>query len=53
MAVILMDSRTGLDGDEKLVCPRCGRVMTLVQECRLFCENCGLQLDCGDKGWFW
>lgn len=39
--------------DYKIACPRCGKALSDMQACHLICENCGLQLDCSDKGWIW
>jgi ribosomal protein S27AE len=39
--------------EDRFLCPGCGSVMANMQECHLVCGNCGLQLDCNDKGWFW
>jgi ribosomal protein S27AE len=41
------------EDERKLRCPRCNSVMTKMQECHLLCGNCGMQLDCSDKGWLW
>ena len=34
-------------------CIRCDTIMTPIQPCHLRCNNCGAELDCGDKGSYW
>ncbi|HEV8405022.1 MAG TPA: hypothetical protein VGQ13_03855 [Nitrososphaera sp.] len=38
---------------EVINCPRCGFEMMHMQACHMFCSNCGVHLDCSDKGGVW
>ncbi len=34
-------------------CDRCGHMMGELSSCHLICPNCGMHLDCSDKGVVW
>ena len=34
-------------------CPRCDFKMISIQSCHLRCNNCGAELTCSDKGYYW
>ncbi|HSF00039.1 MAG TPA: hypothetical protein VLA48_04010 [Nitrososphaeraceae archaeon] len=38
---------------EITICPICKNKMTYLQPCHLRCDNCGAELTCSDKGYFW
>ncbi|HET8856187.1 MAG TPA: hypothetical protein VFM28_01540 [Nitrososphaeraceae archaeon] len=38
---------------EITICPICKNKMSSIQACHLRCNNCGAELTCSDKGYFW
>ena len=38
---------------EITLCPICKNKMISLQTCHLRCNNCGAELTCSDKGYFW
>jgi ribosomal protein L37E len=43
-----------LEAEQEVInCPRCGFEMMHMQACHMFCSNCGVHLDCSDKGGVW
>ena len=38
----------------EIMCPKCEfDTMATIQPCKLRCENCGMVMDCEDKGFVW
>jgi len=43
-----------LEAEQQVInCLRCGFEMMRMQACHMICPNCGMHLDCSDKGGVW
>ena len=38
---------------QSVECPRCGFEMKNMTACHLRCNNCGAELTCSDKSFYW
>jgi len=43
----------GVEEGKEKYCPRCDFEMKVLNTCHLVCINCGMNLDCSDKGYVW
>jgi DNA-directed RNA polymerase subunit RPC12/RpoP len=49
----VLEAEQQSESKEEIECPRCGFTMKHLQVCHLRCNNCGAELTCSDKSFYW